>query len=228
MIKAAPTYVLPVLTAEVINLITNQTLPQAQLFRRLWEILAIGSVVVLQNIPTHILYVRLMSVPCRAVEMSLRSALCTRLQHLSIPYHSQMKIGTLQSKVTRDVESIENMTRLLLDTIPMIVFTIFFAIVVTLCKAPVFVLFYLAAVPLTVTLFLTIRKKIIDSNRAFRQSIEDMAGRVNEMIRLIPITRAHHVEDVEIDRVNRKLDQIRNKGLRVDFITAIFGSSSWV
>lgn len=100
------------------------------------------------------LYVRLMSVPCRSVEMNLRSALCTRLQHLSIPYHTSTRMGSLQNKVTRDVESIENMTRMLLDTVPHIVCTIVIAIIVTLVKAPLFVLFYLAAVPLAVGLFM--------------------------------------------------------------------------
>ena len=153
LVKAAPVFLIPILTAEVINLITNRTLPQEQIFGRLWEILAIGFVVIVQNIPTHMLYVRLMSVPCRAVEMSLRSALCTRLQHLSIPYHTQTKIGSLQNKVTRDVESIENMTRMLLDTAPHIICTVVIAVIVTLFKAPIFVLFYLAAVPLAVGLY---------------------------------------------------------------------------
>lgn len=48
------------------------------------------------------------------------------------------------------------------------------------------------------------------------------------MIRLIPITRAHHVEEVEIGRVNQKLEQIRNTGLQVDWINSIFGSVNWV
>ena len=109
LVKAAPVFLIPILTAEVINLITNRAFPQDQVFTRLWQILAIGVVVIAQNVPTHMLYVRLMSVPCRAVEMGLRSALCTRLQHLSIPYHTSTRMGSLQNKVTRDVESIENM-----------------------------------------------------------------------------------------------------------------------
>ncbi len=228
LVKAAPVFLIPILTAEVINLITNRSLPQDQIYSRLWEILVIGFVVIAQNIPTHMLYVRLMSVPCRSVEMNLRSALCTRLQHLSIPYHTSIRMGALQNKVTRDVESIENMTRMLLDSVPNIICTIAIAMIVTLIKAPIFVLFYLAAVPLAVGLFLAIHKRIIESNRAFRQSIENMSGRVTEMIRLIPITRAHHVEDIEIGRVNQKLEQIRNSGLQVDWINSIFGSVNWV
>ncbi len=228
MVKASPVFVLPILTAEVINMITEPGLSADQIYTRLYEILGIGFVVIVQNIPTHIYYVHLMSVPCRNVERNLRSALCTRLQHLSIPYHTSTKMGSLQNKVTRDVEGIENMTRMLLDTVPHLLLSLGVAVVVTLIKSPFFVLFYVAAVPLAVWLFLMIREKMAQRNRDFRQSIEEMSGKVTEMIRLIPITRAHHVEDVEINRVNERLEKIRKTGLKVDYINSVFGSVNWV
>ena len=228
VVKAAPVSVLPVLTAEVINMITEPGLEPQLFTRRLYEILGIGFVVVVQNIPSHMLYVWLMSVPCRTVERDLRSALCTRLQHLSIPYHTTTKMGSLQNKVTRDVESIENMTRMLLDTVPHLLCSLVVAFAVTLYKAPLFVIFYIAVVPLAVILFVSIRDRMVRYNRDFRQSIEEMSGRVTEMLRLIPITRAHHVEDLELDNVNRRLDRIRTAGLQVDYINSIFASVNWV
>ena len=132
LVKASPAYVLPILTAEIVNMITDSAVTGEMFYRKLWEILAIGFVAIVQNIPSHMLYVWLMSVPCRTVERNLRSALCIRLQHLSIPYHTTTKMGELQNKVTRDVESIENMTRMLLDTIPHLVLSIGVAVVVTL------------------------------------------------------------------------------------------------
>lgn len=212
----------------MINLITNRELPLEQVIGRLWEILAIGFVVIVQNhSDAHALCeTHERAVPFRRNESALRALHAPSASVDSIPHLDQN--GSLQNKVTRDVESIENMTRMLLDTVPHIVCTIVIAIIVTLVKAPLFVLFYLAAVPLAVGLFMAIRKKIRESNRAFRQSIEDMSGRVTEMIRLIPITRAHHVEEVEIGRVNQKLEQIRNTGLQVDWINSIFGSVNWV
>lgn len=228
VVKAAPAYVLPILTAEVVNMITESGLPPEVFYQRLYWILGIGFVVIVQNIPTHMYYVWLMSVPCRTVERNLRSALCTRLQHLSIPYHTSSKMGSLQNKVTRDVESIENMTRMLLDTVPHIICTLAVAVTVTAIKAPLFIVFYVAAVPLAVVLYVAIRKRMAQTNREFRKSIEDMSGRVTEMLRLIPITRAHHVEDVEISRVDRRLEEIRKAGLQVDYVNSIFGSVNWV
>ena len=228
LVKASPAYVLPILTAEIVNMITDSAVTGEMFYRKLWEILAIGFVAIVQNIPSHMLYVWLMSVPCRTVDRNLRSALCIRLQHLSIPYHTTTKMGELQNKVTRDVESIENMTRMLLDTIPHLVLSIGVAVVVTLIKAPLFVLFYVAVVPFAVLLFVSIRKRMVERNREFRRSIEEMSGKVTEMLRLIPITRAHHVEDLEISRVNQRLEQIRSSGLRVDYINSVFASVNWV
>lgn len=228
IVKQSPAYVLPIITAEIVNMITGSDLPEGAFFQRLIWILVIGFVIIAQNVPTHMLYIWLMSVPCRTVERNLRSALCTRFQHLSIPYHTASKLGALQNKVTRDVEAIENMTRMLVDTLPNILCTLTVAFVVTAIKAPLFIIFYLLAVPLAVTLYLLIRKRMIQTNRDFRKSIEEMSGRVTEMLRLIPITRAHHVEDVEITRVDRRLDEIRRAGLQVDYVNSVFGSVNWV
>ena len=56
LVKAAPVFLIPILTAEVINLITSRELPQEVVFGRLWEILAIGFVVIVQNRHTCSMY----------------------------------------------------------------------------------------------------------------------------------------------------------------------------
>ncbi len=228
VVKVAPSYVIPILTAEVVNMLTRDGLTHDIFVHRLIWILSIGVVVIVQNVPTHMLFVWLMSVPCRQVERGLRSALCTRFQHLSIPYHTSLKMGSLQNKVIRDVESIEMMTRLFLNSLPHIFCTVAVAVTVTAIKAPLFVLFYAVAVPLAVLVYVPLRKRMVQTNREFRKSVEEISGYVTEMLRLIPITRAHHVEDFEISQLDRRLDVICKNGLQVDYINSIFGSVNWV
>ena len=227
-IKASPSYAIPILTAEVINLISNPAVASETVMHRMFWILGIGTALIIQNIPGHVYFVHLVSVPCRAVEWKLRSALCTRMQHLSMSFHSAIKAGALQNKVTRDVEAVENMTRMLSDTLPNLFFNILVAVVVTAMKVPYFLFFYLGVVPLAVILCLAARKTMKTRNQEFRRSIEDMSGKVAEMIRLIPITRAHHLENIEIERVNSRFERIRKAGLRVDYINSLFGSVNWV
>lgn len=227
-VKASPAYAVPILTAEAINAISAPGLAPEAVTARLFWILGIGALLILQNVPSHMYFVHLSSVPCRAVEWKLRSALCTRMQHLSMSFHSSVKSGALQNKVTRDVEAVENMTRMLIDTLPNLLFNIAVAVAVTAVKAPLFLLFYLAVVPLAAAICLAVRKVMRARNQEFRRSVEDMSGQVAEMIRLIPITRAHHLENVEIARVNSNFERIRKAGLEVDYINSFFGSVNWV
>ncbi|MDD3155591.1 MAG: ABC transporter ATP-binding protein, partial [Victivallaceae bacterium] len=224
-IKASPIYVIPIITADIINLITEK--PQAGATATLTELLAIALVVILQNVPMHIWYIRVFSSVNRSVERNLRTALCARLQHLSMHYHTSTKMGVLQTKVLRDVENVEALTRMLIDSFPGVIASLAFAIVVTAMRAPLFILFYLALVPVAVTLYMLVRKRMAQQNREFRQSVESMSGHINEMLRLIPVTRAHHLENEELRKIGSKLDQIKSTGFRLDNLNAIFGSVNW-
>jgi len=225
VIKASPVWGIPIITANIINLLTNG---QKEIGWAIAVQFAIGAVLIVQNIPTHIWYVRILSKTTRSVEMDLRSSLCTRLQQLSIPYHTNSKIGVLQTKVLRDVENIEMLTKMLFDSLPNIFFTVAVAVVVTTMRAPAFLIFYALTVPAAVVLYHLIRNRMSHYNRRFRRSMEDMSGKVVEMLKLIPITRAHNVEAAEITKINAKLERVKTSGLRLDYLNAIFSALNWV
>lgn len=54
-----------------------------------------------QNVPTHYLYVRLISSSIRRVEKDVRAALLRQMQHLSIGYYTSVSAGALQTKAMR-------------------------------------------------------------------------------------------------------------------------------
>jgi ATP-binding cassette subfamily B protein len=64
-------------------------------------------------------------------------------------------------------------------------------------------------------------------NKEYRNEIESLSANVIEMIQMIPITRAHGVEDVEVSKMNSRLEKVKSKGIRLEMIGAIFGASSW-
>ena len=224
LVKSSPIYILPVITADIINLISGT--PQGEI-RDILRLLVFGMLVVLQNIPTHIIYARAFSSVNREVERNLRTALCARLQHLSIHYHTCNKMGVLQTKVLRDVENVEMLTRMLVDNIPQITATLVVAIAVTAVRAPRFIIFYLILIPVAVVLCRLIRTRMAQRNRDFRLSVEEMSGHVSEMLRLIPVTRAHHLEDSELNRVEERLEKIRRTSFRLDSLNAVFNSVNW-
>ncbi len=225
VVKSSPVWALPIITANVINILAE---PPPDMTAALLVQLAIGTAFLLQNIPTHIIYIRTLSRISREVERNLRSQLCTRLQQLSIPYHINNKMGVLQIKVLRDVESVEAMTRMLVDALPFIIISLFMAIVVTSIRAPQFLFFYLVTVPTAVLIYHLIKERMSAYNKDFRLSMEEMSGKVIEMLKLIPVTRAHNVEHDELEKVNKQLEKVKTSGLRLDFLNSVYGSINWV
>jgi ATP-binding cassette subfamily B protein len=47
------------------------------------------------------------------------------------------------------------------------------------------------------------------------------------MIHMLPLTRAHGLEDVEVESLSGQLDGLRTQGLRVDMLNALFGATWW-
>lgn len=185
-------------------------------------------VVLLANIPLHTLFVTKVSKIARQLERRLRQALIIRFQQLSIPYHDDSESGRLQAKVLRDVEQVHLVVQQAMESGLSIVVTMAVTTGITLYRRPYMMLIYLAMVPLVMILRYVFKNRIREENRAFREKIEEMNSQVSQMIDMIPVSRAHGVEEPATRRVDEKLDQVRNQGQRLDKLNALFGSSNTV
>lgn len=224
LIKQSPVWVLPVVTGNIINIVTGAE-PSMTL---IWINIAVATVILVQNIPTQVAHVHFMSRAVRHVEAGLRSTLVRKLQHLSISYHSDLRTGKMQAKVLRDVEAIEFLSKqMILSLIPALL-NIAVIITFTATKNGWVALFFIITIPLSVALVLSFRRIIRKRNREFRRQIEEMSGQVSETVEMIPVTRAHGLEDVEIRKVDTALRKLRGHGYKLDIVEALFGSSSWV
>ena len=107
------------------------------------------------------------------------------------------------------------------------ILTILFAFSFTVAKQPLVAFFYLVSVPVSSSLVFVFSKKMTARNKEYRNEIESLSANVIEMIQMIPITRAHGVEEVEVSKMNSRLEKVKSKGIRLEMIGAIFGASSW-
>ncbi|MGB3510725.1 MAG: ABC transporter ATP-binding protein [Microcoleaceae cyanobacterium] len=224
-IKHSPEWIKPLVIANVIDIISE---PQNHSVSELWLNGIILGLAVVQNIPTHYLHVRLLSNATRKMEFNLRSIMTRRLQHLSIGFYQQKNTGALQLKLLRDVEAISQLTNQVFQYLPAIGLNILVAISVTAVRAPQFLIFFLGTVPVATILIRLLRNPIRDRNQKLREEMEKMSAHLVEMIKLIPVTRAHGAENTEIERTEAKLTKVRQKAVRLDQINAIAGASSWV
>lgn len=225
VIKQSPVWIMPLITANIIDIVTRGG---PNTLGSLWFNAMIMAILLVQNIPTHYLYVRSLSLAARTMETRLRSAIVHQLQHLSIGYYKEHSPGRLQSKVLRDVESIEQLTRLLYDGGLGAVLSMTVALIITAIRAPLFLLIFAVTVPIATSILRSLRGALAERNTAFRLELERMSARVLEMTNLIPITRAHGLEEDEIERVDQTLMTVRQAGLELDYTTAFFNATSWV
>ena len=223
-IKHCPVWVLPIITANIINDITAGA---PDLYKSIIIQTAIMIGLIALNIPTNYMYTRYKSLATRYAETGLRKALVRKLQQLSISYHKETQSGRLQSKIMRDVEAVETLSTQMFLSILNIALNITIALAVTISKSMVVFVFFLLTTPiaaLTMVFFRNIMKK---RNSEFRKEMEETSARVMEMVELIPVTRAHALEEEEVQKMSGQLFAVAEKGYKLDVIQSLFGSVGW-
>ncbi len=129
--------------------------------------------------------------------------------------------------MVRDVEAIEQLTRVLFDGGLACLVNIVFALIITGLRQPWFLGYFLVTVPAAALIVYTLRRPLAARNAAFREEIERMSTRVIEMTHLLPVTRAHGLESTALARMGASLERVQAAAIHVDGINAVFGALSW-
>ena len=224
IIKVMPVWVLPVVTANIINIATS---PADHKLNELYINLAVMLFFLAENIPMHYLHIKYYSRAIRYVESGLRGSLVRKLQQLSITYHKEMESGRIQSKIMRDVEAIEMLSGQLFVGVLSIGLNLMVAFSVTAAKSFTVFLFFILSIPVSVGLIALFRTKIRNTNAQFRKEMETTSARVVEMVELIPVTKAHGLQKEEVKKMERQLNTVAEKGYQLDVVQSLFGASNW-
>lgn len=224
VIKHSPYLAIPIITSNIVNIATT---PSEHSIDELWINIIVIAALLACNIPFHYLHVMLYSKAIRNVEAGVRCSLVKKLQELSIAYHKEMKSGRIQSKIMRDVEAVEMLSSQLFVGGLGIIANISVAIIVVLIKSRMVFVFFLLSIPVAVITVATFRGKMKKRNTEFRQEMEETSARVMEMVELIPITRAHALENEEVRKMDYQLSRVAKRGYKLDVVQSIFGGVSW-
>ena len=222
-VKHSPAWVLPLVTANLIDDLIQKSSVRSVVINAFIFIF-----VILQNFPTNLLYVKYLSRGIRNIENNLRSSLVERLQQLSMGFFHKTNAGLIQSKVIRDVENIEQMLRNMSDGGQAALNGIIGCIIISAIKVPQFMPFFLVLVPISAIFIIKMRGTSHLRNESFREEIEKMSNNVNEMTTLIPVTRAHALEDDALETMYRSFSNVKRAGLSLDAFNACFNAGSWV
>ncbi len=225
VLQHLPVWVMPVVTANIINIATNSA--EHSLSDILWNA-GVLAILIVQNAFSTFSVSKIYDRLTRKIEYMLRCSIVQKLQQLSISFHKNTSPGRLQSKIMRDCENIETLLASSYRSLLIVIISLVVAITVTASKSPVVIIFFVALVPVEILLLRVLRKNIKRRNNQFRGQVEKVQSNVSEMIELIPVTRAHGLQEREVRRMDSRLNDVMTAGYTLDKTNSLFGASTWV
>lgn len=232
ILQNAPVWLIPVLTANIINTVTSTLSLGGGATPEMWRTIIINAVImfvlILQNVPSTILRWKITSKMVRRTSAGVKSAVVRKLQSLSITYHKNMQTGKVQAKFLKDTEAIDGLFSNLLHGLIPSIFTVVIAVAISLYTNWVVSLFFLVIVPSNVILSKLFVKKLRNNYKDYRVKTEEMSAKMATMLNMMTVTKSHGLEDREIASLNQSIAQLTGSGRKVDKVTANFGSWTWV
>lgn len=224
IIKNIAFWFVPLIIAKMIDLVVTN---DPDCLRKILIYIAIALALYAMNPPFYYLHTKYFSISKRSVEAGLRGAMIRKLQQLSISFHKEMESGRIQSKIMRDVETVEGLMTSLCNIAFETILTIIITSVIIISKNPLIFLIFLITIPISVLSIIPFRKKIKKQYSELRKEIETTSSDVMDMVELVPVTRAHSLENKEINKLTKQITNVAQVGHRVDKTGALFGSILW-
>ena len=230
LFQSSPIYMTPLLTANIINIATNNA---GQAFTpEVWGQIGLNAGIMLfciiLNVPTTVLRWKVASKMLRRTSAGIRSALVRKLQSLSITYHKDMQTGKVQAKFLKDMETIDAFFSATINNVLLTLISAVISTIIAIVKEPIVATFFIVVVPINVLLSATFRKKIRGVYRKYRIDTETMSARMTRMLEMFQVTKSHGLEKTEIGMVNSTIEKVEGSGINVDNTLARFGAWSFV
>lgn len=215
----------PLVTANIINALDSRE-------DNVWTLVLKNAIFLIAlyiiHIPSHVLYSKYTDNMLRTISAGLRRTLIRKLQHLSITYHKEIESGRVQSKFIRDIEAMELLNNQIVKSIFPTVLMLLIYIFIVIRKSWIVAVFFALTIPLQVIVMKVFRKNLRSANAGFRRENEQMSAQVSEMISMIPVTKAHGLEEEELIKLETKIKGLRQKALEVDRVNAYFSSTIYI
>ncbi|MBQ8308492.1 MAG: ABC transporter ATP-binding protein [Clostridia bacterium] len=225
LLQASPTWILPLITSDVIDVITYR--PEGYITRLIIDAVILF-VLVAQNVPTTMWRSSIVNKWIRSTTANIKSGVMRKLQRLSITYHKEIEEGRIQSKFLRDIENVEGYYRYFLSGfVPALVGAVV-SVVIALVKSPIVTLFFAVVIPLKLLLMRIFRNRIRKDTKDYRQENEQLSSKLTTSLQMLTLTKAHGLIPTEEMEVNRRISSVTEAGLKLDKTHAKFGAASWV
>ncbi len=220
-----PVYMFPLITGMLIDRIDPRQ-PELVLGFLPWALMATFGLCVLNVVTSTVSNIMRQRIS-RTLTAGLRRSLVQRLHRLTFSYHDKSRIGEVQNKFILDMQRLESLQLFISEGLMMAGTTICVMLVIVAWKNALLLIIIAAIVPLNMTLARILHGHLKRSYQDLRFAESNFLSQLSEILGGLRLNRAHATEDLAEERLANAADRVAAKGLRVDFITGVFGSSAW-
>ena len=224
-LRFAPIYVLPLMTGHLIDLANRGADGQAMAFMPIFAIatLAMCMVNVVGDTSARLLLSRI----SRSLTATLRGALIHRLNRLSMNFHDREKIGEIEGRFTIDLNRLESFQSFVADGLLMNASVMIVMGVIIFVTNPLLLAVIFLGVTVNLVLVRFLWRHLTNAQQAYRTAEGAFLHRLGEALQALRISRAHATEGFVEWRLREGAREVAHKGLAIDFLMNLFGSSSW-
>lgn len=158
----------------------------------------------------------------KTVTERLRAKLTMKLQQMSLRFYDSERIGDLHARVVMDTEKVDVMANA-------VVVHIFVSVIVTICSSillfvinPKLLILVLILIPLYYIVQRSFAPKLKYGHGEFRNDMEKMSSIVSEVLHSIRLVKSFATETYEQNRMEEKIKQVTNRGVKLFTFTAAF------
>lgn len=200
----------------------------------LWVIPLVFFIMILIRLVTTFCYDFLMNDIAQKIMRDIRSRLYEKIQHLSLDYFSKRRTGELISRITNDVQTIENgisyaVTDMFRQPFMIITYLVMVFMLYANAAGAVIILVAFIAWPMA-----TFGKKLRKLAKGSQEKMADINSHLLETISGIRVVKAFSMENYEIDRFksrNQEFYKLKIKALKrtlilspiIEVVGTIFG-----
>jgi ATP-binding cassette, subfamily B, bacterial len=224
-LRFAPIYLLPLMTGHLIDLANRGAGGEALSFMPLFAGATLGLCLlnVLGDTSARLLLSRI----SRSLTAGLRGALIRRLNRLSMHFHDREKIGEIEGRFTIDLNRLEAFQTFVADGLLMNASVMMVMGVIIFVTNPLLLGVIFLGVVVNLVLVRFLWRHLTSAQQAYRHAEGAFLHRLGEALQALRISRAHATEGFVERRLQAGAREVARKGLVIDFLMNLFGSSSW-
>ena len=163
----------------------------------------------------------------RGLSADLREALLRRLNRLTLAFHDRARSGDLQNRFLIDIARLEALQGFIKDALLMHVWAVAAVLVIAWGKNPAMAVVIAAIVPINLLVARVMWSHLRRTNRAYSLAESTFLSALGESLLGLRTVRALAAEERMEARLATAARVVARRGMRLDVLMALFGSSSW-